>query len=249
MQSVSRTLAALRCLNQNNGASPLQLSRSLNIPRATVYRILDTLALEGYVRKDEHTGGYWLEEKVYDLGCGFRRQDWILDDAEQIISDLYSEFHWCLMLSAPESNEMLIRVATLKRNLQGGQRSIAGRTLSMSSGPGLTYMAYCPQDEREKLLDYIVTHPKPFDDEEALSCDRNQILDRIDVIREFGYHIHNKLTRARSINVPVMRNNQSIGALSMTFFASSVKHQDLTNRYLPKLRMAAEQLGISADKS
>src|SRR5262245_29350951 len=61
IQAVSRTLSLLRELNLNNGATILALAAAVNLPRGTVYRMMENLKALGYVRKDPHTRGYWIE--------------------------------------------------------------------------------------------------------------------------------------------------------------------------------------------
>jgi IclR family mhp operon transcriptional activator len=49
VRGLTRGLAILRALNENNYATALQLSRITGLPRPTVYRLLDTLIAAGYV--------------------------------------------------------------------------------------------------------------------------------------------------------------------------------------------------------
>jgi len=65
--AVVRTLSLLEVLVDNSGAHLEELTEQAGIPRATVFRFLQTLQNEDYVSKDDD-GRYFLTTKLFTLG-------------------------------------------------------------------------------------------------------------------------------------------------------------------------------------
>src|SRR5690606_40094845 len=66
-----RGLQVLRALNEHNYTTVLQLSKATGLPRATIYRLLDTLIAAGYVAQGGTKDLYRLTIMVRALSDGF----------------------------------------------------------------------------------------------------------------------------------------------------------------------------------
>src|SRR5689334_21242880 len=88
VRGLTRGLAILRALNENNYASALQLSRITDLPRPTVYRLLDTLIAAGYVAHGTRPDIYRLTIAVRALSDGFNDEAWMTEIAAPIIAEL-----------------------------------------------------------------------------------------------------------------------------------------------------------------
>ena len=71
IRSFSRGLAVLSALNRHGSATALTLARESGVPRATVYRLLQTLQDEGYVGRRTADDWFHLRLKVRSLSEGF----------------------------------------------------------------------------------------------------------------------------------------------------------------------------------
>ena len=77
VQSFARGLAVLSVLNRYGSATALQLARESGVPRPTVYRLLQTLMDEGYVRRGTADDRFHLRLRVRGLSEGFEDEQWI----------------------------------------------------------------------------------------------------------------------------------------------------------------------------
>jgi IclR family mhp operon transcriptional activator len=82
IRSFARGLAVLAALNRNGSASALTLARETGLPRATVYRLLQTLLDDGYVGRGTADDRFHLLLKVRCLSGGF--EEWRNDSRREV---------------------------------------------------------------------------------------------------------------------------------------------------------------------
>ena len=70
IRSLARGLAVLSALNRHGSATALTLARETGVPRATVYRLLQTLFDDGYVGRGTADDRFHLRLKVRGLSEG-----------------------------------------------------------------------------------------------------------------------------------------------------------------------------------
>ena len=63
-------------MNERGGCSVLQISAATGISRPALYRIIETLELEGYVVREANSPTYRLTSRVFELSAedGARRE-------------------------------------------------------------------------------------------------------------------------------------------------------------------------------
>ena len=83
IRSFARGLAVLAALNRHGSATALTLARETGVPRATVYRLLQTLFDHGYVGRGAADERFDLRLKVRGLSEGFEDEQWITAIAGQ----------------------------------------------------------------------------------------------------------------------------------------------------------------------
>jgi IclR family mhp operon transcriptional activator len=112
IQSISRCLNVLEALNLRNGATIAELCAQTGLTRGTVYRILETLKRDGFLRKDEGSAHYWLAARVRRLSDGYQDEWWIDTFARDIIVQLGQTIRWPVKLLTPSGHDMLTRATT-----------------------------------------------------------------------------------------------------------------------------------------
>ena len=75
IRSLSRGLEILTLLNRRDSASAGEFARELGIPRATVYRILETLCEKDLIHQHESDQRFRITSKVRTLSDGFTDED------------------------------------------------------------------------------------------------------------------------------------------------------------------------------
>jgi IclR family mhp operon transcriptional activator len=254
IQSVFRCFDVLRELNIRNGATVHDMRRHVDLPRGTIYRMLETLCAAGYARRDSQTGGYWVEGRTRDLSSGHEDQRWVLDGGPPVMADLRPHILCCMALSTPSGTDMLIRFSSKRKNPVGSEKSIAGRRDPMASNvDGHVYLAFLERERRDALLTEIFrrrdTGNSGGDRKDSnefsinsIALSRAAAVRELDKIRQRGCttQLHGRGCGATA--VPIVRDGGAIGALKIWYWLSVIKEPDLSKRILPLLQDAARRL-------
>lgn len=88
VQSVERALTILEIVAEHDGISLTEISKSAQLNKATVHRLLSTLISMGYVEQNEKTGHYELTFKLFQLGNNKVEQIDSFKIARRYISEL-----------------------------------------------------------------------------------------------------------------------------------------------------------------
>lgn len=153
IRSVSRALSVLRALNGRMHSTLADLHRDTGLPKPTVYRILETLRADGYVRDVDGRGSYQLTAKVRELsdGCSERLQ--IVDAAIPCMIRATRRVKWPLGLSTLDGDRMAVRYSTMPHSPLAYLPTTYGRRHPVTqSSVGLAYLAFCSEPERRFLL-------------------------------------------------------------------------------------------------
>jgi IclR family mhp operon transcriptional activator len=241
LESLERGLAILESLNRSPGIRLDTLSSELDIPRGTIYRLVETLRREGYVRRDRHRGRYSLDEHVLSLSESYYATGWLQDGAAGILQMLSKEFLWPATIAIPRGGNMVLCVTTdhqtpfvKNRYAIGSQRPI------LFSSTGLAYLAHCSQPLRDaafKLLETI-----PINREIMTSDRRNDLEFMMHGIQKKGYAVYDHPDRVTQLAVPIFRNGNVSAGLSIKFFRTSMDLEVAAARFVNPLRQAARKI-------
>ena len=75
IRSLSRGLDILTILNKRDSASASEVSEALEVPRSTVYRILETLVKKGFIYQHKSDKRFRLTDKIRSLSDGYTEED------------------------------------------------------------------------------------------------------------------------------------------------------------------------------
>ena len=112
IRSFTRGLAVLSALNRHGSATALTLARESGVPRATVYRLLETLLEDGYVGRGTADERFHLQLKVRSLSEGFEDEQWITTIAGPAVSELTRRISWPCDVSALQGLKMVVHETT-----------------------------------------------------------------------------------------------------------------------------------------
>ena len=88
--AVDSAMSILETLGAAQPMSLTELSRKLGLGKSSIYRLLVTLALRGYVEKDPHTDCYRLTYRLFAVGSRAAEQSGLRDVAQPIMQRLAS---------------------------------------------------------------------------------------------------------------------------------------------------------------
>ena len=115
----------------------------------------------------------------------------------------------------------------------------------MSRALGRAYLAFCPPNERNFLLDMLATSDDP---EAEAARDRDAALTLLAMIRRAGFAERSALVEPKSsstIAVPVMLGRKVLATAGMTFFTSAIPKAEAIARYVPPLKEMAKNIQTS----
>ncbi len=263
IQSISRCMAILEAINLHNGATVADLCRVSGLTRGTVYRILETLRRDGFLRKDEGSACYWLAARVRSLSDGYQDEWWIDGFARDIMTALGAAVRWPVKLLTPSGHEMLTRVTTdFSTPFTDGKYPTGLRIAMPWSAAGRAYLAFCDEGDRETLLKMAVQgevmppRPGPYASAAAIRSEGFPVVDtsrakaRGDLppglqadlvrIRRDGYAlVHTQGAVFFTLAVPVLVAEGPLGAVAVHIFRSVMTPSEAVVAFTAPLQAAA----------
>lgn len=248
MESGERLLTILRTLNEIGPSTVLELHRATNISRPAIYRAIRTLCRYGYLKRLAKPTRFGVTSEVRMLSAGYRGDDWIGEVGAPAISRLQEKVLWPTSLTTFDKGAMVITETTRSRSPfvfdSGG---VGLRLPILHTSQGLAYLAFCSRDKRRIILDLLRNSTDPLD---ALARDERETerLLRTTLRRGYGLRRGGIVTQTSSIAVPLLVEDDAVGAICVTFASSAVPVKEAVTKFLPQLREAARQIAASASR-
>lgn len=211
VRAVDRALEILLCFTRAHGGMTLSdIAKQVNLHKSTVYRLLTSLQVKGFVRKDPESDKYHLGWSVLELLGSMNQTDELSSLAlpemtrlrdltgETVSLYIVSEGHR-LRIQAVESHEPVRNVATV------------GQIYPLFIGAsGKVLLAYIGVETVEQVLNHSAMPP---------DFDRADLFKQLDAIRADGYaiSIQERDAGAAALATPVFGKNQEcVAALSVS---------------------------------
>ncbi len=238
VKALVRGLRVLAAINNYHTATITRLERAVDLPKATIIRIVRTLIVEGYVVEVPDGKGYRVARKAKDLSRGLTADSPTYALVHPLLVQLGKHIKWPSEYLVRDGDEMVIEASN--RNLAPIKIGIfEGRRFPIAaSASGIAYLGSLDEAEREALTASLLS--EDADGEAAVALHAH--------IRDFnrlGYsswseeHLEPGL---RVIAVPVLVAGRPIGAVSAVFFDEAVADEILNRLILPNLRSTCEQI-------
>ncbi|MCW8129174.1 MAG: helix-turn-helix domain-containing protein [Planctomycetota bacterium] len=142
-----------------SGLNARQLQAALGIPRASLFRLLNTLAQRGMVEQDLQTGRYRLGKGLMRLGFAARRASPLVDLSQEILRELALKTHLMSELATSVGAWTLAMLDTwLSETTQPKVMARPGLTFQLDHGVahGLCYLTF---DHTQGLDRYLRAQP------------------------------------------------------------------------------------------
>lgn len=244
IRALMRGFDALTVLNLRNGATVSEIAHEIGLPRTTSYRILETLCDSGFVSRDPVDDRYRLTQRVKALSRGFVDDSLLIRIATSLLDELGDAIVWPVFLADLAGPTMMLRKTTDHATPLTAERYSAGIRLPLlGSSAGRVYLAFCPPEERDKLLDDM--NKKSQKDGAAAGSSRAEMEGLLREIRSQGYATMtrtHRLSEEISVSVPVVGADRVLAAIGVRFLASGVPTPLGIERFVPKLRLCAAKI-------
>lgn len=243
VHAVQRALSLLCALNKRGVSSVDFLHKETGLPKATVVRLLETLIADGYVTKDRKQGGYLVTSLVQSLSCGFHAEPLVVQAGRPWAGALTRRFQWPISIALLAETDVVVRYSTVSDSpVSPAHATINMRLSLLDRAMGLTYLAFCPDSERDILLHMLEAKRG----EELRSMGGRKLLqDRLTLIRSDGYAIRAKQVEplgSGTVAVPILNEGRVLATMGMGYFRSAVTQQRIAAEYVPLLQESAARI-------
>ncbi|WP_180899033.1 DNA-binding transcriptional regulator [Martelella soudanensis] len=227
VRALTRGLAILRHINANGAARVGEIARALDIPRPTVYRLLETLEEAGYVALSPTSSLVRVTRLAAALGDGYAVTSELCQAAGPVFSAYAAKLVWPLDLSVHDNFSMVIQETTHNRSPLSIDRAMIGYRMPMlRTSAGRAYLAFCDDDERHHILEHLRRLGDPAD----LPFLQKAWLDRmLGETRASGIAVRDGgefRPQTSSFAVPVLAPDRLLGCVSMIWIRSAMTTRD-----------------------
>ncbi len=245
--AVVRTLSLLEILVDNSGAHLEELTRKAGIPRATVFRFLQTLQNEEYVSKDED-GRYFLTTKLFTLGTRSLGQVELSRLAKPFMEKLTFELAETCILGILDANTVVYLDRVESKYSTNYFERIGKKVPLYCTSMGKTLLAHMAE---EAQVDYLNTTPLIAYTKHTIT-DRSILEQQLAQSRETGlaYSLQEYEEDQISISVPIYSFEKNvIAALCIcwpTFRHSEKKREQATKALVAIAKDISTAMGYNS---
>ncbi|RZN06337.1 transcriptional regulator [Bradyrhizobium genosp. SA-3] len=247
VRAFKRGLDVLQEVNRSGGIRAGDVARALDLPRPTVYRLLETLEELGYVARSASDDRFRVTRRALSLGDGYDPGVVICQAAAPYLADLSKTLVWPVDLSTYENAAMVVQETTHSRSPLSIDRGMIGKRLPMlRTSAGRAYLAACAPRER----DLIVAHLRRIDDaDDRYFLDECRFTRMIAETAGRGYAVRNEgefNPKTASIAVPIVRGDIVFGCISIIWIRSALSLDEAIARFVAPLREAAAAIPVES---
>ncbi|MBR0828694.1 DNA-binding transcriptional regulator [Bradyrhizobium manausense] len=246
VRAFKRGLDVLREVNRSGGIRAGDVARQLDLPRPTVYRLLETLEELGYVARSASDDRFRVTRHALGLGDGYDPGVVICQAAAPYLAELSKTLVWPVDLSTYENAAMVVQETTHSRSPLSIDRGMIGKRLPMlRTSAGRAYLAACPPREREMIVNHLrridEADDRPFLDGERLTRMIAETAKRGYAVRSEGEYN----PKTASIAVPIVRDEVVFGCISIIWIRSALTLDEAVTQYVAPLREAAAAIPVA----
>ena len=214
--AVLKVFAILQALSERNETGISELSVRLAMPKATVYRFLQTMKTLGYVRQEVDSERYGLAMKVFEIGAKALQYPDLVEICKPHMQRLSESTGETVHLGMLIDSEIIYVHKVDSRHMLGMYSRVGRRAPLHCTAIGKVLLAWEGPSRRAEILkgcdfkryrDKTITTREDFDAELARTLAQGFGQDR----EEFDDHI-------RCAGIPIFdRLNQVVAGLSVSF--------------------------------
>jgi IclR family acetate operon transcriptional repressor len=214
--SVERTALVMSAFTQTDSQTlgVTEISQSLDISKAVVHRILNTLRGQDYITIDPVTRRYMLGPAALELGLTFLRHIDVRDIARPMLEELSAKTQETATLSIRSGTHRLyIDQVTPSREVK--MTVVLGRSFPLhAGGSSKAILAHMEADEIRSYVSEIGLEPLT----ESTITDPDRLLEDLARIRHVGYaaSVNERQAGAASVAAPVFDHSGGpVAAISL----------------------------------
>ncbi len=246
--AVLKVFAILQSLADRNETGISELSMRLGMPKATIYRFLQSMKSLGYVRQEVDSERYGLTMKLFELGTKALQYPDLVELAKSHMQQLADATGETVHMGMLIDSEIIYVHKVDSRHMLGMYSRVGRRAPLHCTAIGKVLLAWENTAQRERILvgcdfkryrDKTITALPDFMAELDRTRDQGYGQDR----EEFDDHI-------RCVGVPIFdRHNQAVAGISVstpTFRFDQAREAEVVTMLQTASRTISKQLGCTA---
>jgi IclR family mhp operon transcriptional activator len=244
VRAVERVIDVLQCLNRQPISTLDLLHRQTGLPKPTLVRLLQTLVSKGLVNHAPQSGAYYLTSAVHSLSSGYHSEPRVIEAAAPVADALTAQLKWPVAVAVFDIDAVVVQYSTIAQSPLSLLHSSLNMRLSLvSRALGRAYLAFCPEDEQDIILNLLKRSAAPEDlaagSREAVKAMLRETLQR-------GYATRNPAVRpvSNTLAVPIFENRHVVASLGLTWFSSALSPKDAQKSFYPLLRNASKKIEL-----
>jgi IclR family mhp operon transcriptional activator len=254
IESLARGLAVLQLIQAAGDVSLHDLHRMSGIPKASLLRILKTLAERGMIWQRILDNHYIPSYSLSELANRVDRETRLVEVASPVLEALTGEVKWPSVLAAPRLTCMeVIEANTPRSYFHHIPLGPLGFQINMlRSATGRAYIAYCEDAKREAILDALRRTGRNGD---RMAAVPEMVAEAIAITREQGFGLRDadfggSYDEGRashddgrdSVGVPIIVGYSTVGAINITWAQKVLPRAQAIERFVGPLQVAAREI-------
>ncbi len=234
--SLQRGLQILDAVQRSSAMSFTELREETGLPKATLARLLHTLTVSGWIRRQGPRGRYVCETRPGLQPAEQDRVHQFAKLAQSACAKLQRAVPWPVNLGIRDGASMLIVEPpdAVVMGLAANYRQLGFRPPMLRSSLGLCYLAFCPEDERSEILQRLQRSTDEFDRTVLRS---GRLAQRLQEVRQQGYAL-------RDISIVPMISSERYGAMSVPVASKEKVHACLSCSWLLQIASTEETIKL-----
>ncbi|TWB87797.1 IclR family transcriptional regulator [Bradyrhizobium macuxiense] len=245
VEAVRRAFTLLELLNCRRISSVNDLHKDTGLAKSTIVRLLDSLVTLGYVTNDPRQGGYLLSSGVKSLSSGFCHDSLFVEAVKPLAQDLTKRLKIPIAVCVFDRDAMVVRYETDRDSQMSpfhpGMYQRLRRLRMLTRAVGRAYISFCPDSERNEILDVLRVSDEP---EDQIVHRADEVEEIIAKVRRNGFAERSRDVEPKSscsVSVPVFQGAEVLGAIGLSYFTSAMPRSKALELYLgPLLKLGKD---------
>lgn len=243
MASLARGLAVIQAFSMEKRQQTIsQLSIKTGLSRAAVRRCLYTLSKLGFAGSDD-SRHFFLQPRILSLGHSYISSMPLAASAQPVMRHLSEILHESCSIATLDGIDVVYVARVNVTRIMSIDLVVGSRLPAFCTSMGRVLLANLPAAELESFFERVQF--TSFTERTIVSAEKLRQALRL-VLRN-GYSLVDQELEVglRSMAVPIRNpNGKVVAALNVGVHAQRLSVQELQNRFLPQLQVAAQELSM-----
>jgi IclR family mhp operon transcriptional activator len=212
-------------LNSRDSVSASEFATELKIPRATVYRIIETLIDKDLVYQHQSDQRFRITRKVLTLSDGFTDADHIAHISRPFLQKVTAKLSWPVALATISGVDLIVRENTDKLSPLAIEKFTSGyRMPILHTASGICILAFTNPTRQEVILNTLAEMDREI---QRVPQQRETLERKLLEVRSRGYSVHHRHRRysdLTAISVPIIPKGDEVrGAVTIRYARTAMK--------------------------